>query len=183
MLCRILRYPVLRHIARKYIRNALLSHLPARTWHAFPDYRLCIVCCRRPESEVSAFERVFPHHLPFGTGSYHCYFLLQQYPVPAGTKYMHSLSETITMADPLAASKFSQSVTSGLVQGHGYAEATQMATTSLYNTLQQQSLLLALKEILGWLFIVTLVIAIISRFIPFHKTIKVTFAKTGDDMV
>jgi len=98
-------------------------------------------------------------------------------------KYMHSLSETITMADPLAASKFSQSVTSGLVQGHGYAEATQMATTSLYNTLQQQSLLLALKEILGWLFIVTLVIAIISRFIPFHKTIKVTFAKTGDDMV
>lgn len=52
---------------------------------------ICIVCCRRPESEVSAFERVFPHHLPFGTGSYHCYFLLQQYPVPAGTK-IHALA-------------------------------------------------------------------------------------------
>ena len=78
-------------ISRKYIRNALLSHLPARAWHAFPDYCLCIVCCRRPESEVSAFERVFPHHLPFGTGSYHCYFLLQQYPIPAGTK-IHALA-------------------------------------------------------------------------------------------
>lgn len=98
-------------------------------------------------------------------------------------KYMHSLSETITMADPLAASKFSQSLTSGLAQGHEYSEATQLATTSLYTTLQQQSLLLALKEILGWLFIITLIIAIISRFIPFHKTIRVTFAKTGDDMV
>lgn len=87
------------------------------------------------------------------------------------------------MADPLAASKFSQSLTSSLAQGHEYNEATQLATTSLYTTLQQQSLLLALKEILGWLFIITLIIAIISRFIPFHKTIRVTFAKTGDDMV
>ena len=62
-------------------------------------------------------------------------------------------------------------------------EATQLATSTLYTTLQQQSLLLALKEMLGWLFVVTLVIAVISRFIPFHKTIRVTFAKTGDDMV
>ena len=98
-------------------------------------------------------------------------------------KYIHSLSETITMVDPLAASKFSQSLSSGIGQGHGYAEATQMATTSLYSTLQQQSLLLALKDILGWLFIVTLVIAVVSRFIPFHKTIRVTFAKADDDMV
>ena len=29
----------------------------------------------------------------------------------------------------------------------------------------------------------TMVIAIVSRFIPFHKTIRVTFAKAGDDMV
>ena len=98
-------------------------------------------------------------------------------------KYMYSLAETFTMVDPLAASKFSQSLTSGIGQGHGYAEAAQMAATSLYSTLQQQSLLLALKDILGWLFVVTLVIAVVSRFIPFHKTIRVTFAKAGDDMV
>ena len=79
--------------------------------------------------------------------------------------------------------RFSQSFNSGLLQGHGYEEAVQVATSSLYTTLQQQSLLLALKEVLGWLFVITLVIAIVSRFIPFHKTIRVTFAKTGDDMV
>lgn len=58
-----------------------------------------------------------------------------------------------------------------------------MAVTSLNSILQQQALLLALKEILGWLFVVSLVIAVISRFIPFHKTIRVRYAKTGDDMV
>ena len=52
-----------------------------------------------------------------------------------------------------------------------------------YNMLQQQSLLLALKEILGYLLVISVVIAVISRFIPFHKTIRVTFKKTGDDMV
>ena len=54
---------------------------------------------------------------------------------------------------------------------------------SLYNTLQQQSLLLALKEILGYLLVISVVIAVVSRFIPFHKTIRVTFKRTGDDMV
>lgn len=98
-------------------------------------------------------------------------------------KYMYSLSETLTQVDPLAASRYSQSLVSNLSQGHGYEDAVQLATSSLYSTLQQQSLLLALKEIFGWLFVVTLVIAVVSRFIPFHKTIRVTFAKTGDDMV
>ena len=98
-------------------------------------------------------------------------------------KYMFSLSETMTEVDPLSSMKFSQALISNLSQGHGYMEATQLATSTLYTTLQQQSLLLALKEMLGWLFVVTLVIAVISRFIPFHKTIRVTFAKTGDDMV
>ena len=70
-----------------------------------------------------------------------------------------------------------------MTQGHPYDEAAQLATNSLYNTLQQQSLLLALKEILGYLLVISVVIAVISRFIPFHKTIRVTFKKTGDDMV
>lgn len=64
-----------------------------------------------------------------------------------------------------------------------YDEAVQIATHSLYGTLQEQSLLLALKEILGYLLVISVIIAVISRFIPFHKTIRVTFAKTGDDMV
>ena len=98
-------------------------------------------------------------------------------------KYMYSLSATVTLADPPAASRYNQALGNALSQGHPYDEAAQMATNTLYNTLQQQSLLLALKEILGYLLVISLFIAIVSRFIPFHKTIRVTFAKTGDDMV
>ena len=70
-----------------------------------------------------------------------------------------------------------------LSQGHKYDEAVQIATNSLHATLQQQSLLLALKEILGYLLVISVFIAVVSRFIPFHKTIRVTFLRTGDDMV
>ena len=49
--------------------------------------------------------------------------------------------------------------------------------------LQQQATLLALKHMLGWLFFITLVIAIVSRFIPFHKTVRVPVIHTGEDMV
>lgn len=98
-------------------------------------------------------------------------------------KYMYSLSETISQTDPLAASQFNQSLTQHLAQGHEYTEATQMATQTLYATLQQQSLLPSLKHILGYLFVISLVIAIVSRFIPFHKTIRVKYTKAGDDMV
>lgn len=96
---------------------------------------------------------------------------------------MYSLSETITATDPLAVSRYTQSLNSAIAQGHGYNEAVQIATNSLYGILQQQSLLLALKEILGYLFVMSIIIAVVSRFIPFHKTIRVTFAKTEDDMV
>lgn len=96
---------------------------------------------------------------------------------------MYSLSETITATDPLSSARYSQSLNNAMTQGYPYDEAAQLATNSLYNTLQQQSLLLALKEILGYLLVISVVIAVISRFIPFHKTIRVTFKKTGDDMV
>lgn len=98
-------------------------------------------------------------------------------------KYMYSLAENVTEVDPLAASRYANALSGNLAQGHGYVEGAQLATMNLYSTLQQQSLLLALKEMLGYLFVVTLVIAIVSRFIPFHKTVRITFAKTGDDMV
>ena len=98
-------------------------------------------------------------------------------------KYTHSLAENFTMLDPLAAERYTSSLNSTMAQGHSYDESVQMAVQNLYTTVQQQSLLLSLKEILGWLLIVSLVIAVISRFIPFHKTIRVKEAKVGDDMV
>ena len=59
----------------------------------------------------------------------------------------------------------------------------QLATNSLYSVLQEQSMLLALKHMLGWMFVVTLVIAVISRFVPFHKTVRVPVVRMGEDMV
>lgn len=58
-----------------------------------------------------------------------------------------------------------------------------LATNTMNSILQQQAILLALKHMLGWLFFVTLVIAVISRFIPFHKTVRVPVIHTGEDMV
>lgn len=96
---------------------------------------------------------------------------------------MNILSENITMDNLLASKQYTQSLNSALAQGHGMSEATQIATNSLYATLQTQSLLLGLKTVLGYMLIASLVIAIISRFIPFHKTVKVAIVKTGEDMV
>lgn len=98
-------------------------------------------------------------------------------------KYMVELSETLTATDPLAATRWQSTLGSSLAQGHGIDEATQLANNTLYTILQQQGTLLALKEILGWLFAVTLVIAVVSRFIPFHKTVRVPVIRTGEDMI
>lgn len=98
-------------------------------------------------------------------------------------RYMVELSETMSAADPLAASRWQSAFSSALAQGHGADEAVQMATNTLNTILQQQGTLLALKHILGWLFAVTLAITIISRFIPFHKTVRVPVVRTGEDMV
>lgn len=98
-------------------------------------------------------------------------------------RYMVELSETMSAADPLAASRWQSAFSSALAQGHGADEAVLMATNTLNTILQQQGTLLALKHILGWLFAVTLAIAIISRFIPFHKTVRVPVVRTGEDMV
>lgn len=98
-------------------------------------------------------------------------------------RYMVQLSENITMLDPLAASRYASSLDSSLAQGHGIDTAMQLATNSLYTILQQQSTLLALKHMLGWLLAVTLVLAIVSRFVPFHKTIRVPVVRMGEDMV
>lgn len=98
-------------------------------------------------------------------------------------RYLVQLSENITAVDPLASSRYASSLSSNLAAGHSIDDAMSLATNTLYSTLQQQSTLLALKHILGWLVVVTLVIAIVSRFIPFHKTVRVPVIRTGEDMV
>ena len=89
----------------------------------------------------------------------------------------------MTLTNPLASSRYEQAMNSALAQGHGYDEASQLAANNFYSTLQQQSLLLGIKIVIGYLLIAALVIAVVSAFIPFHKTLKVAVVKTGDDMV
>lgn len=96
---------------------------------------------------------------------------------------MNILSENMSMDNQLASKSYTQSLNSALAQGHGMSEATQIATNNLYNTLQTQSLLLGLKTVIGYMLVAALVVAIVSRFIPFHKTVKVAIVKTGEDMV
>lgn len=95
----------------------------------------------------------------------------------------HILSEGIDLQNPIAASRYESSLQSALAQGNSLADAQQMAINGLYSTLQTQSLLLSIKIITGSVLLVAIIIMIISRFIPFHKTLKVKAVKTGEDMV
>lgn len=96
---------------------------------------------------------------------------------------MDRLTDNMTLTNPIAASRYTQALNNALIQGHSFNEASQLASNNLYITLQQQSLLLGVKELFGYVLIGALAIALISCFIPFHKTIKVAVVKTGDDMV
>lgn len=96
---------------------------------------------------------------------------------------MTILSENMRMDNPVTAQLYEQSRTGMLAQGHSMTDATALACNSLYTTLQTQSLLLALKTIIGYVLIFAIVVMVISRFTPFHKTLKVEIVKTGEDMV
>lgn len=93
------------------------------------------------------------------------------------------LSENMTLQNPLAAQQYNQVLNSATAQGYGISEASQLATNGLYTTLQTQSLLLGLKTIIGYVLIFAIIVMVASRFIPFHKTVKVKIVRTGEDMV
>lgn len=96
---------------------------------------------------------------------------------------MTVLSENMRMDYPLAAQQYSQALNNATFQGHSLSDAGLLATNTLFTTLQTQSLLLGLKTIVGYVLILAIVIAVVSCFIPFHKTLKVKIIKTGEDMV
>lgn len=85
---------------------------------------------------------------------------------------MSVLSETMRMDNPLAAGQYTQALNNALAQGRPLEDATQLATNTLYNTLQVQGLLLGLKTLIGYTLLFTIIMAVVSRFIPFHKTLK-----------
>lgn len=84
-------------------------------------------------------------------------------------KYTCSLTENFTWNDPLVASSYTNTFNQYIMQGHGYNESMQLATENLSSIVQQQSTLLALKDIFGVMMFISLVIMIITCFIPFNK--------------
>ena len=97
--------------------------------------------------------------------------------------YVQTLSETVTDADPLAASRYAQSFAGAISQGHGFDQARQMAVSSLDSVLQTQGMLLSIKDLLGGMMVAALAVAVVSAFIPFHKAIRVKVVRTGEDML
>lgn len=92
------------------------------------------------------------------------------------------LSENIDLQNTVSSSQFSELVGSALRNGLSFEEAQQTAINSLYATLNTQSLLLSIKIILGYLLVFCIVLMIVARFTPFHKTLKVKVVKSGEDM-
>ncbi len=85
---------------------------------------------------------------------------------------MTILSETMTAVNPLTAGKYATALASASASGHDYDTASQLATNSLYGILQQQSLLLGIKEITGYVLIAVITLSVISFFIPSHSINK-----------
>ncbi|MCC8171613.1 MAG: MFS transporter [Parabacteroides sp.] len=92
------------------------------------------------------------------------------------------LAEGLDVQNPLAMSRYTQALNNALGQHHSLTDAQLLAANSLYTTVQVQSLLLSIKQIIGYMLIAAILVAVVTRFIPFHKTRIVKTVKTGEDM-
>lgn len=78
---------------------------------------------------------------------------------------------------------FQSNLNNALSNGKSYEEALVLATKKLYALVSTQASLIAMKELLGWTLMISIIIMIVARFTPFHRTLKVKRVKAGDDMV
>lgn len=92
------------------------------------------------------------------------------------------LSDNIDLQNSISSSRYNEALSNALKQGMSMSDAQQTAINNLYSTTSVQALLLSIKIIVGYLLIFSIVVMVISRFIPFHKTLKVKVVKSGDDM-
>ena len=95
---------------------------------------------------------------------------------------MNCLSDHLTLTNFDAVQRYTQSFNDALSKGWGYDTSSLLANSNIYDMLQTQGLLLSIKIIFGYLLMAAIVFAIISSFIPFHKTVKVAVVKTNVDM-
>lgn len=97
-------------------------------------------------------------------------------------KSMVSLSAFLSMADPEAEASFGNAYMSAAGQGYPVTEAASIATQGLYAELQKQAYVCGMRQIIVSCMLVALILAVVSSFIHFHKTLKVKEVKAGEDM-
>ena len=86
------------------------------------------------------------------------------------------------MQNSLAALRYSQALNNALSQQYGLQDAQLLATNNLYTAVQVQSQLLSIKQILSYMLLSAILVMVVTRFMPFHKTWVVKIVKTGEDM-
>lgn len=93
------------------------------------------------------------------------------------------LSEGLDMQNPLLMSRYNDALHSALAQGDPIVEAEQIATNTIYSAVNVQAVMVTIKEVMGICLIFSIILMVVSRFIPFHKTLKVKVVKSGSDMI
>ena len=93
-------------------------------------------------------------------------YILQQ-------KYIVKLSDSINFTNTAANSLYSQSYASNLAKGMSIEDAEKLAYNTLYNKVQVQALMIGLKEILGYMLIISIIIlAIILLYFFKYNPVK-----------
>lgn len=96
-------------------------------------------------------------------------------------KYTVVLSESVDAFNSVANSQYSQSYKSSTFSGMSVEDAQKVALNTLYSKVQIQSLTISIKEILGYLLILSLVLLIVIL-LYFFKYKPVKLIKVGRDM-
>lgn len=91
------------------------------------------------------------------------------------------LSESVDQLNPIANSLYSQSYASSLLKGFSIEDAQRIATNTLYSRVQIQALTISIKEILGYMLIMGIVLLIIIL-LYFFKYKPVTLVAVGRDL-
>ncbi|MGL5637451.1 MAG: MFS transporter, partial [Bacteroidales bacterium] len=99
------------------------------------------------------------------------------------TEHTQYLGEYIMQTSGDTMNIFQRNFNNAINNGNSYDEALIVATKKLYALVAPQASLVAMKELLGWILIISIIIMIIARFMPFHRTVKVKQVQAGDDMV
>lgn len=91
------------------------------------------------------------------------------------------LSESVDAMNPMATSLYNQTYTISIAKGLSIEDAQQMALNTLYGKVQIQAMTVSIKEILGYMLIIGIIILVII-ILYFFKYKAVRLVKVGQDL-